>query len=459
MANPITSVKVSQTLPPAPNTLQRTGAFISQGATTTAQDTLTLITQLSDLTTILTAPQAVSSITWSSGTATVTTTLPHGYPVGSGTINLTLAGFTPIGYNGTFACTITTTTEFTFALAVDPGAVTVEGTVIAADVARLNYDVTNFFAQGAGNSVYILELGVGTTADGVTTLTAFLTANPGTIYAFLVPPTWDSEAAFLTLIASYESITAKLYFFVTTTTATYSRYTALMKDVMWMVNAPTAPATEPSSIVGMFWQWIYNQPSSSNPLAPMNCRYVYGLTPWTGLGNNTILTEIYAAGGNYIGSGAEGGISNAIIRGGFTADGQQANYWYAIDWVQINLDLDISNAVINGSNNQAAPLLYNQAGINTLQSVAVSTMQNAQTYGLSLGNVITTQLSATAFAATYNAGQFVGQTVVNADPFLSYSAENPTHYKIGQYNGISVIFTPQLGFEQIVINVNATEVV
>ncbi len=74
-------------------------------------------------------------------------------------------------------------------------------------------------------------------------------------------------------------------------------------------------------------------------------------------------------------------------------------------------------------------------------------------------NVITTQLSAAQFAAAYNAGQFIGQTVVNADPFLTYAAENPTHYKIGQYNGISVLFTPQLGFEQILINVNATEVV
>ena len=459
MANPITAVQVSQTLPPAPSTLQRTGAFISQGATTKASGTLTLITQVADLTAITVTPQAVSSITWLSNTVTVTTTAPHGYPVGAGTIELTLAGFTPSGYNGTYACTITTTTEFTYTLASNPGTATVEGTVVVADAARLTYDVTNFYAQGASLSVYVLELGAGTTAEGVTTLTTFLTNNPSTVYAFLVPPLWDSEATFKTLIGSYESTTAKTYFFVTTTVGTYSGYTSLMKDVLWMVNAPTAPASEPSSIVGMFWQWLYNNPSSSNRVAPMNCRYVYGLTPWTGLGNNATLTAIYAAGGNYIATGAEGGISNAIIRGGFTADGQQANYWYSVDWVQINLDLAISNAVINGSNNVGAPLEYNQQGINTLQSVAVQTMQNAQTYGLSLGNVITTQLSAADFIAAYNAGTFLGQTVVNADPFLSYASENPTHYKIGQYNGISVVYIPQLGFEQIVINVNATEVV
>ncbi len=380
MVNPITGVQVSQTLPPAPSTLQRTGAFISQGATTKASGTLNLITQVADFTSITTAPQAITSATWATNTVTVTTAAPHGYPVGAGTIELTIAGFTPTGYNGTFACTITSTTQFTYALASNPGTVTVEGTVVVADAARLGNDITNFFAQGAGNSVYVLELGPGTTSEGVATLTTFLTNNPGVVYSFLVPPTWDSEPTFLTLIGSYESLTAKLYFFVTTTTGTYTQYTAaVMKDVMWMVNAPTAPTTEPSSIVVMFWQWLNNNPSSSNPVPPMNLRYVYGLTPWTGLGNNATLTAIYAAGGNYLSTGAEGGISNVIIRGGYTADKQQAGYWYAVDWVQINLDLFVSNTVINGSQNTGAPLYYNQQGINTLQSVAVAVMQNAQT--------------------------------------------------------------------------------
>lgn len=457
MANPITQVAVSQTLPPAPSTLQRTGAIISQGGTTGTVGALKLITLVSDLTSIQPVPQAISSITWASGTVTVTVTGGHGYPVGSGTINLTIAGVTPSGYNGTFACTITSTTEFTYALATSPGTATVDGTVIVADAAHLLDRVNKFYAQGAGLSVYILELGVGTTAEGVSALQTFITANPSTVYAWLVPPSWDSEPTFLTFLPNYTSIPSKTYFFVTTTTSTYSQYTSTMKDVLWMADAPGA--TETCSIVGMFWQALNNNPSSSNKVAPMQYRYVYGLTPWTGIGNQTTLTSIYQAHGSYIDTGVEGGITNLIIRGGHTADGQQFNYWYSIDWVQINLDLNVSNTVINGSNNPAAPLEYNQSGINTLQAAAVSTMQQAQSYGLSLGNVITTQLSQTDFINNYNAGLYLGLTVVNAVPFLSYTQANPTHYSLGQYDGISVIYAPQTGFDQILINVNATEVV
>ena len=53
MANPIVQVNVTQTIAPAPSTLQKTGVFISQGGTSLAKNASKLLTQMSDLTSVL----------------------------------------------------------------------------------------------------------------------------------------------------------------------------------------------------------------------------------------------------------------------------------------------------------------------------------------------------------------------------------------------------------------------
>ncbi len=68
----------------------------------------------------------VSGVAWAGGVATVTTTGNHGLAVGN---TVALQGFTPVGYNGYFSvASVTSATVFTVALAVNPGAVTVQGT-------------------------------------------------------------------------------------------------------------------------------------------------------------------------------------------------------------------------------------------------------------------------------------------------------------------------------------------
>jgi hypothetical protein len=76
-----------------------------------------------------------------------------------------------------------------------------------------------------------------------------------------------------------------------------------------------------------------------------------------------------------------------------------------------------------------------------------------------LGNVITTQLDPTTFAINFNNGDYAGNIVVNAVPFGIYVADNPSDYKLEQYNGISIAAAPQLGFSSILINITATETV
>lgn len=232
----IVDVLVTQTIAPTPPTLQKTGALISQGATTTSPGTLSLLTQLSDLAPLLVGARALSTLTWSGGIVTATASAPHGYDVGD-TIELTIAGCTPTGYNGTYLCTITGANTLTY-VRTNPGSLTVPGTYTPDDVAELNAMATTFFTQGSSVAVYVLEVGAGTIADGVAALSSYLTNNPETLYGILVPRAWDAEPDFLALIADYEATTSKLYFWVTTTLQTRGVYTDLMKDVFALVEAP-----------------------------------------------------------------------------------------------------------------------------------------------------------------------------------------------------------------------------
>lgn len=70
---------------------------------------------------------AVASITWSGGTATLTTASPHGFALGAR--GVTVSGATPSGYNGSFACTVTSTTQLTYSVSDPGGSASVPGQV------------------------------------------------------------------------------------------------------------------------------------------------------------------------------------------------------------------------------------------------------------------------------------------------------------------------------------------
>lgn len=73
---------------------------------------------------------SVSSMAWSGGLVTVTTTAPHGRPVGY-SLYLTFAGATPSSVNATVLCTVTGGSTYTFALVSNPGAITGTITYVA----------------------------------------------------------------------------------------------------------------------------------------------------------------------------------------------------------------------------------------------------------------------------------------------------------------------------------------
>lgn len=456
----IVTVNVSLLQAPTPSTLQKTGALISVGGTTTAANTLTLLTQLSDLAAILTEPTANSSLAWSGGTVTVTTAAPHLIPNGK-QVKVTIAGVTPSAYNGTYVATSTGASTFTYALVSDPGSETVPGTWVLADASELLAMGTTFFAQGSAQAVYVLELGILATADAITALGTWLTtynANPQTLYAVLVPREWDAVSGFLSLIASYESPTSKFYFWVTTTQANYTSYTDLMKDVIALVEAPSIPATE-FSLAAEFYNLLNRSPSNTNKNPPFAFDYNFGVTPYPAFGNNTFLTQLKAAGVNYIATGAEGGISNTIFVWGTTMDKRDIAYWYSIDWLQINAALALANEVINGSNNPINPLYYDQPGINRLQSRLGQVVSDAIIFGLATGTLVLLQLDGPALDQQLDANAFSAQAVVNAVPFVPYATANPGDYKIGTYAGLSVIYIPARGFIHIILNIVASDFV
>ncbi len=570
MTNQITQVNVFQQVAPTPNTLQRFGAVISQGATNTTQFTSSMITQPSDLTPLLNGTKSLSTLTFSTGTVTATTTTPHGFTIGD-SLYLTITGATPVGYNGIFLCTITGASTFTYTLVSNPGTMTLPGVYTEEDVAELVEFVTTYYAQGYQTAFWILELGPGNPNDGVAALTTYLTANPnqnytpgalGYYYVYAVPRTWDANTNFLALIASYENLTARTYFMVTTTLATYQFYTVLMKDVRAIIESPARgvypanvltaatytaaaggppggfspnavgyvtftttsahqvavgqwfqvngmtptgyngwflaePGTTGSTLIGavysslavetalgtlvasyyantginpgtaptemdaaaMFYKIINQAPSATNKVTPFAFDFWYGVTPFPSQGNGALLSTLQAANITIVGTGAEGGISNTIDLWGRTLDGNDFSYWYATDWLAVNCDLNVTNAIINGSNNPINPLYYNQAGINSLEGIIAQTVENGVTFGMILGTPIQLSLDGPMLNNNTDAGLYTGYSIVNAVPFIQYSIENPGDYKIGRYAGFSVIFTPARGFENVIINMTVSSFV
>lgn len=467
---PIVIVNVSQQEGPTPLVLQRTGALVSQGATTLTSGTYSLLTSGASITSLLVGTEPITSMTLTSGTVTATATSAHGFTVGD-TIPITISGVTPAAFNGTFTATITTTTAFTYPLSGSPGSVTVQGVYTVEDVAELQQMVNTYFANGTSNGVYVLELGSGNATDGIADLEAFITAQPGIFYRYLLPRAWGILPAFYSsFLPLYSGTTAKVYFHATTTVTYFNANTTVfsptLKEGIISVEAPAVVSaaaagtgTEFSAAAGFYQQLALN-PSPANQVCQANFSFLYGVTPYPTKGNQTLFTTLKAANINIVATGAEGGITTAMLVPGRCLDGHDINkYWYSVDNVQLNLDQYTANAVINGSNNPQNPLNYDQAGINSLQGVALSVMKTEVSYSLALGQVVGVQMSGAAFEQAVGAGTYAGQVVVNAIPFLTYVQANQGDYKIGLYQGLQVAYTVQNGFDQIIYNVVVSDFV
>lgn len=375
------------------------------------------------------ADNDLTAIAWSAangGTVTATTTTPHGVLPGN---TFTLSGNTPGGYNGTFtAGTLTTGSTLVFALAVNPGVESALGQLDASTGGVATATTTNAHGVAIGQTFTISGSIASTIPGGYNgTFVAVAGTTGSTLkYALAADPG--------TITSIHGQLNASYY-----------------------VSAGV-PITE-FSAAAPFYVTLNYTPSTTNKITPTAFSFLFDVTPFPTQGNGATLQALQTANINVVGTGAEGGISNTILLWGTTKDGRDFTYWYSVDWVQININLNISNTIINGSNNTINPLYFNQDGINRLQQVSATTLSSGLTFGLVLGTVKQVQLDGPAFDAALDAGTYAGLTVINAVPFVPYNQENPTDYAIGQYSGLSCVYVPTRGFQHIIFNVNVTDFV
>lgn len=88
--------------------------------------------------------KAIQSLSWANGYAVARTAAPHGYRV-LDTVNLTVTGCAPAGYNGTVQALITKLDEFAYPLPSDLGEATTLGLV--------SYDINIVAGYVAGSSM------------------------------------------------------------------------------------------------------------------------------------------------------------------------------------------------------------------------------------------------------------------------------------------------------------------
>jgi hypothetical protein len=451
----IVQLNVSTLVGGKPSTLQQMGAILSQGGTSLSSGSYSLLTQASDLTSIRAPALSISSLTWSGGvvTATASAAIP-GLTTGD-TFLTTIANAAPIGYNGTYTATVTGTDTFTYPLSANPGAETTPGTYTPPSQNYLSLAVTDFFAQGTRRAVYVLELGPADATTGPTALGTWITANPGVFYLYLVPKDWDGSANFLALANLFKTDTSKTYFFVTTTTGTYSAYTGIKSIQAW-VEAPDVATTE-FDAAEAFQAALTYAPSSTNRLTPFAYEYLNDATPYPQLGNSALLATLDTANVNYVTTAAEGGFPNqSMISSGAMMDGNDFSWWYAVDWLAITAQQTSAAVVIQGSNDPINPLWYSQDGINRLQDAEYQVLVQSSAYALSQGTAARANLDQQTFIDNLDAGDYVGQNVVNAVPFIDYITLNPSQYTANTYGGITIAFwAPQL-FKHLIINVLVT---
>jgi hypothetical protein len=424
------------TVAPEPSQLQQSGAFVSVGGTTLSTGSYLYCSTLS----------ALQAVLQTSGTGNYvelntmgTTFFAQGQAVGAYVLEL---GTQTSGAAGVEALNNWITNNpgnfyaYLIPAAWDNTSEVVGNVTVTAGGSGYTTAPTVAFSGGGGGSG---AAATATVANGV--VTGITVTNPGAGYTSAPTVTLSGAgtgatatatlASELNIVASqYASATGRTYFFVTTTVADVGNY-APNKSVYTFVPSPTATSQE-FGAAAHFYQWLVNNPSATNQLAPMAYRFLTGVTPWPATGYAASIQTVLSAYGNINLVPPQGGITNTCIFKGMTMDGSQSSWWYGIDWYQIRVVNDLADEVIDGSNEEP-PLLYDQNGINHLAAVAQSDLNTAISFGCALSGTVT----ATSFAA--------------------YTAANPANYKAGIYQGLGANIVGQNGFLTVGVTLDAIQ--
>ncbi|OYV46873.1 MAG: hypothetical protein B7X10_04670, partial [Burkholderiales bacterium 21-58-4] len=389
------------TVAAAPSTLQSTAALVSLGGTTAAVNTLSLLTQASDFALINSGAGNSTELQnnvnefYAQGAA-----LPL-YVLELGTTGTAATLQTWINANLQTVYAFTTPVAWDTVVTIPAPATPTLTSVSGGTLTGATYYVKVTYVNGIGETIGSTEATETLTANQLLVVdspTAQVGATGYNVYASTttnaetkqttspisigtnwtmpttglviggpVPTTNTTGSEFAGVLSAYTSPSARVYFFLLTTTNTYTQYAGL-KSVYACVPSPNALDTEASHVVGMY-QFVSNAPSAVSLMRQQDFRFVYDVAAWPLLNNQSTLTELLNANVNVILTGAEGGISNTIIRNGTMMDGNDASVWWEADWVAIQSHLTLANAVINGSQSGQAVVDYNQSGVDTLLAV------------------------------------------------------------------------------------------
>lgn len=431
MALDIVTVNVSVVNAAMPNNLQQKSLFLSYGSTTTKVGTVSLLTQLQDYIDLTSANiTSLTSESTSSGTMVVTVEYDPTVDFNiTGTATIKISGCQPASFNGTYQGSFGSN-NFTFSTETYPeGSPSTLGSFSVQDEELIN-DLTIYFAQPNTVSTYVVEFGFDDVAESeLTTFTDFLTSSDDKYYIYKCRDDFDQVPAFISLLKQYEAPNMETYFAINTTD-TSGIYSGIKSCIPMVYNTAVGSDNE-EQVAGLTSIVASSMPSNLSKLPPFSYRFIYDAAVYTG--SNPQKTLLESNNINYVESAAEGGLSNTMVVPGVTADGNDILYWYSVDWTQINAQLQLANAIINGSNNTINPLYYDQDGINRLLLVIRAVALQGQQYGL------------------YN-----GAPVCTAVPFDQYIAANPTDYAQGLYKGLAMSIVPARGFRRIVFNLTVT---
>lgn len=437
MTYQIVTINVSQTIGATPSNLQQMSAILSFGSTTQTPGTPVLITQASDITDLVSIAIGSLEAEAQSFGSERTLTLPDDVDIGLDTgseIDITISGCSPVDWNGTFTATVvdSSTLSWTVPESTLSGEPTTLGQVSLEGSDDLVTAVEIFFAQGNTVGIYLLELGIADdVAAEVAALKTYLQEPVKPFYAYLVPKAWDKNQDFIDLSKLYASNESKQYFFVLTDNPEDTSYVSPYASIKSIAAVADDTYPETNAAAAAMWNLVSASPSEINKVPPMAFRFLLAVN--ANKAKSSILKTMEQQNINYVGTGAEGGISNTILLKGVFSDGNDMTYWYSVDWIQINCDIALANEVINGSNNPINPLYYNQDGIDRLQLRAQGVFNTGGSYGL-----------------------VNGTPTVDAIRFKTYVTDNPKDYSVGRYAGLSATYTPMRGFVAIIFNINVT---
>lgn len=310
----------------------------------------------------------------------------------------------------------------------------------SAAIAELSAMGASWFANSSAGC-YVLELGIRTANTMGSTFSDWFANNLLLYYGYVFPRGASTDTVLASFLANQSSDNSRAYFFLCGDDQGYKTLIKNgegQKSVFYGVEYTGTPvlsgtvAADTSHehlAAAVCAQFCSARPTALNRLAPMSFRILTGITPWPEAKNSTYFQKFKTDNAGFAGTSNEGGVQGSILFWGNFMNGDTMSGWYGADWCSINLELQLANVLIEGSQPGLNPLVYDQQGISRLAARAEQTLDSS-----------------------VSAGCVLADYALTMTPFEQYLNSNPSDYPAGIYNGLAATITPVRGFTSLTFN-------